>query len=112
MKKNKSETARTPKLHTLKCWPDAFDATYIGLKHHEIRVNDRDYQVGDHLLLKYWDPKTKKYGKKAIQVEVAHITHGGEYGLPKKLCVMSIQHIDTKSIRLCCAMLHPAFVAK
>jgi len=108
---NKMIEKRGPKVHILKCWPDAFNATSIGLKHHEVRIDDRDYQVGDQLLLKYWDPKTRKYHKnrKAILVEVAYKTNGGEYGLPKELCVMSIQHIDRKNSRLCCAMLHPAF---
>lgn len=83
-----------------------------GLKHHEIRKDDRDYQVGDHLLLKRWDPKKERYTGTQMQVEVTYKSKGGDFGLPKKLCVLTIQHIDLNGTRLCCAMLHSPFIAK
>ena len=101
-----------PELHMLKCWPEPFDAVYAGLKHHEIRVDDRNYQVGDHLLLKRWDPKKERYTGKRMQVEVTYKTSGGEFGLPKKLCVLTIQHVDSSGTRLCCAMSHLPFIVK
>ena len=103
---------KRPKLHILKCWMEPFDALRTGLKHHEIRKDDRGFKVGDHLLLKRWDEKKERYTGKQMQVEVTYKTNGGEFGLPKKLCVLSIQHIDFNGTRLCCAMLHPSFNAK
>lgn len=114
MKAKSTKTKRDKsKVHVLKCWTDSFDAMRAGLKHHEIREDDRHYQVGDHLLLKRWDQKKERFtGDKTMQVEVTYKTNGGEYGLPKKLCVLTIQHIDFSGTRLCCAMCHPSFVAK
>ena len=104
---------RKPVVHLLKCHPEPYDAMRAGLKHHEVRKDDRNYQVGDHLLLKRWDPKKERYYPgKQMQVEVTYKTNGGEYGLPKKLCVLTIQHIDFNGVRLCCAMSHPPFTAK
>jgi hypothetical protein len=49
------------KLHELKCHSEQFQAVYNGVKSFEIRVNDRDYQVGDALHLKEYNPETKNY---------------------------------------------------
>lgn len=76
--------------HELKCWPEPFSAILSGLKTHEVRVNDRDYQLGDWLRLREWDPETGKYTGRTTEVEVSHITRGGEFGLPRDLVVMSI----------------------
>jgi len=43
------------KVHELKCWSAYFIAISEGRKRFEIRVNDRDFQEGDLLLLKEWD---------------------------------------------------------
>ena len=43
--------------HELKTWPVAFEAVWAGIKTFEIRVNDRFYQRGDHVVLLEFDPK-------------------------------------------------------
>lgn len=43
--------------HELKCNPEYFARIGSGQKTFEIRKNDRDFQVGDILVLKEYDPK-------------------------------------------------------
>ena len=42
-------------LHELKTYPKYFKETIEGNKLFEIRKNDRNFQIGDVLLLKEWD---------------------------------------------------------
>ena len=46
------------RVHELKIWPEFFEAQDDGRKPWEVRTNDRDYRVGDKLLLKEWSPET------------------------------------------------------
>ncbi len=43
-------------VHELKTWPEYFRDVKRGFKLHEIRENDRDYSVGDLLVLREWIP--------------------------------------------------------
>lgn len=45
-----------PKVHELKTEPAYFDAVLRGDKTFEVRKNDRDFQTGDTLVLKEFDP--------------------------------------------------------
>ena len=50
-------------LHELKIQPEYYDAVANGIKTFEIRKNDRNYNVGDTLLLKEFD-KNDIYNRK------------------------------------------------
>jgi hypothetical protein len=43
-------------LHELKCWPEFFQAILDDRMRFNLRRDDRDFRVGDRLLLKEWDP--------------------------------------------------------
>lgn len=45
-------------IHELKTWSPFFEAIANEEKTFEVRRNDRDFQVGDILLLREWDPVT------------------------------------------------------
>ena len=101
------DTRTVRKVHWLKCWEEQYDAVARGEKHHEVRRSDRDYRVGDHLVLRRWSAAKGAYTAphSAIRVEVTHLTSGGQFGLPADACVMSIAHVSTAGA-LCCAI-HP-----
>lgn len=42
--------------HELKCWPSYFRAIRQEQKRFELRKHDRDFAVGDRLLLREYDP--------------------------------------------------------
>jgi len=91
--------------HELKTWPEPFAAVLAGAKRHEVRHNDRGFAVGDALHLREWEPCTTCHGAgdhccdsaggvrtgRSLRVRVTHLTPGGSFGLPRDLCVMSIE---------------------
>ena len=83
-------------IHELKCWPEPFEAIRSGAKTYEIReAIDRDYQVGDELVLREWVPSltllSGKYTGRRERVRVTYMTRGGQWGIPEGLCVMGIR---------------------
>ena len=76
--------------HELKTWPKPFQAMIDGDKTFEFRKNDRDYQAGDWLTLKEWDPAIEKYTGRTMRRFVTYILHGGKFGLPQEFCIMAV----------------------
>lgn len=73
--------------HDLKIWPEFFVALGgVGLgrprKTFEIRKNDRNFRVGDTLLLREWDPKTREYSGRVQVVYVRYVTPLDSIGYP------------------------------
>lgn len=60
--------------HTLKSWTGLFEPIYNGEKTHELRVLDRDYQIGDRCLLQEYNPIKKEYTGREVEVEITYIT--------------------------------------
>lgn len=56
--------------HSLKVLPKYFEAILIGDKTFEIRKNDRNYQVGDKLILKEWNGE--KYTGNILKKEITY----------------------------------------
>jgi hypothetical protein len=57
--------------HELKTYPKYFQETIEGNKPFEIRKNDRNFQVGDVLILKEWD--NIKYSGREIGAVVRYV---------------------------------------
>lgn len=60
------------KSHSLKILPEYFEAVTSGDKTFEIRKNDRDFQVGDEVILKEW--YEEKYTGNEMKFEITYIT--------------------------------------
>lgn len=76
--------------HHLKCWKDSFQATKAGKKGHEYRQDDRDYQVGDRIILEEWDEKTEDYTDETLEKIITYITRGPDFGVLEGFCVMTV----------------------
>jgi hypothetical protein len=69
----------------------SFHAIWHGIKAYEIRKSDRDFQVGDALRLREYNPDDDSYTGREITAGITYITRGGTWGLPDDVCVMSIR---------------------
>ena len=80
--------------HSIKIKKQYFDKILSKEKTFEIRKNDRDYQVGDTLILEEIDDYDLKWpynsGRK-IRVEITYILFGPCYGLEADFCIMSVK---------------------
>lgn len=76
-------------LHILKTAPEPFAAIAAGDKVHEIRVDDRDYRVGDTVHLHEWT-EGGGYTGQALYAAITYKSEGGTWGLPPELCVLSL----------------------
>jgi hypothetical protein len=61
-------------VHKLKTWPAYFYAVTAGTKTFEIRKNDRDFKVGDVLILQCYDPETGTYNGQEVARTVTYVT--------------------------------------
>lgn len=81
------------KTHSLKTWPEYFEAILCGRKRFELRKNDRNYRVGDTLLLKEWDPNKKAFSGLWVRGVVTYILNSGEFmiAINSDYCIMSFR---------------------
>src|ERR1041385_2836695 len=61
--------------HDLKTWPAFFTPLADGVKHFEIRRNDRIFRVGDDLLLREYDPHRQQYTGREVRRTIIYMTN-------------------------------------
>lgn len=84
-------------IHELKIMPKYFDLVAKREKTFEIRRNDRDYQVGDTLVLKEW--YRGKYTGRELTRYVNYIYYGdGTYGLSEDYVILNLKISGTKAV--------------
>ena len=86
-------------VHELKTDPKVYDDVMSGRKTFEIRFNDRDFKVGDYLLLRktYYTGEEMKQGKPLkylddAMVRVTYLLKGPIYGLKAGWVIMGVEH--------------------
>jgi len=77
-------------IHELKTWPEYYHEVEKGNKTFEIRMNDRNYQVGDTLILREYNPFWQSYTGKCMAVIVTYILSMHPY-VPARYVCMSIK---------------------
>jgi len=78
--------------HVLKSAPEPFSLHVNDELNHEVRRADRDYRAGDKLRLREWDGTS--YTGSELTLLVTCLTPGGEWGLPRGLCVLGVEPME------------------
>lgn len=84
-------------LHELKSWPAFFGPLSTGARTHELRRNDRDFRVGDQLLLKEYRPDEGEFSGAKLLLDVTSITSAqvpcavSAEGLHQDFCILSVR---------------------
>ena len=76
------------KTHELKIYPKYFEAILDGKKTFEIRKDDRDFQVGDSIVLKEW--VNIKYSGREIQALFKYLLDDAFIGLAEGYVAFSL----------------------
>ena len=74
---------------------------FAGTKNFEVRKNDRDFKIGDELLLKEYD--NGKYSDhsdsgnrqtgRILHRRIDYVLHGGQLGIEEGYCVMALSRL-------------------
>lgn len=78
-------------VHELKTWSECFHDIWWNRKTFELRYNDRNYQVGDTLLLKEWNKDTQEFTGRECMRTVTSMLSGPRPGLSEGWVIMSIK---------------------
>lgn len=81
------------KIHHLKTWKKYFAMVFCGSKNFEVRKNDRDFKLGDQLLLEEWDNEKEVYTGRILHRRIDYILKGGQFGIEEGFCVLSLSKI-------------------
>lgn len=80
--------------HRLKILPRYFNDIKTGVKKFELRKDNRNFKVGDILVLEEYE--NGEYTKNTITVKVSYKLKGGDYGLDKDYCILGIEPLAQK----------------
>jgi hypothetical protein len=77
--------------HGLKTWDEFMMDIATGKELFEVRKNDRDYKVGDTLLLNGWNQNKETHTGRVIEAKVTYVLNGGAWGIMDGYVVMGIE---------------------
>lgn len=87
--------------HNLKIWSEYFLLILSGEKKFEIRKNDRNFKVGDTLILREWNNTLSDYTGAFLTAKIKYILYGGQFGIEEGYCVMSIEKTPPVELNIC-----------
>jgi uncharacterized protein DUF3850 len=83
--------------HTLKTWPEYFGSVLSEAKTFELRRNDREFKVGDTLILEEYGPNIRGYSGRKIEAVITYVLSGTVatgFGLMDGFCILSFTIIN------------------
>lgn len=80
-------------IHELKCWPNHFAAVRRGDKAFEIRRNDRDFAVGDLVILREFSPADATYTGQRETRLITYLLSEEDFGLVHGFVVIGFGHV-------------------
>lgn len=86
------QTLSGHRIHELKTLSPYFVALYSNVKNFEVRKDDRDFKIGDELILKEFIPD-HGYTGRILHRMVNYKLDGGQFGIEKGYCILGIQKI-------------------
>jgi hypothetical protein len=89
-----SEDSRVAKIHYLKTWPHYFKEVVDGIKTFEIRKNDRDFRIGDVIILREWNKKTESFSGKEKRVWISYVMELDGFGLKDYVAMSIVPYFD------------------
>lgn len=83
-------------IHALKQETAYFQLTIKNKKNYEIRLNDRNFAVGDYIALNEWDPIEKNYTGRSEICEIESILNSDDFpeGLKEGYVILGIAAIN------------------
>jgi hypothetical protein len=85
------------KEHYLKIWPLYFADVQKRLKNFEVRKDDRNYSVGDVLILQEYIIKEQKYTGNEIKRVISYKLSGGQFGIEPGYCILGLDSTGNKN---------------
>jgi len=83
----------TPTTHELKSWPECFEALNSGTRTFDLRKNDRNYQVGDILVLKEFEPDNSTFSGRWCRRKIVHMLKGAGDGCIESLKGLAVNYV-------------------
>lgn len=89
--------------HECRSWVHLFTPILDGAKTHDLRIDDRNYRVGDRILLREYDISVGRYTGRKVTVEITYITGRNEGQcpcafssavLPRDYVILSIRKVN------------------
>ena len=80
-------------VHQIKCINPFYNEVAAGIKTFEVRYNDRNYNVGEKVVLYEYDPEKQKHTGRWLTFVISYILPGGQYGIANGYIVMGISEL-------------------
>jgi hypothetical protein len=79
------------KIHELKTWPQFYEVVANGTKNFEMRLNDREFRIGDMLRLCEFDPEVNTYSGRSCDRRIKYILSWRDFPkIPENWVLMAI----------------------